>query len=525
MSEAESRGYRAVRATAVITAFNYVGMAASFVTVPLLLHWLGQTNYGLLLTALAFASYLSFADVRAGWAAIVLFSEAHGRGDQVGLARVFRHSMVLAVATAALVLGVALGVFAAARQGWRLPMFSSQPVADTLVLVVAAQYALNLAADPIYALFQGVQAGHWTGLYQGCARVGAAAAVAVAAWAWREPAPALAAGLAIHALAAVAALLHARQAYPWIFTRGSICDAGEYRRQLRTGTKNYALGMARAIQGTAPVLIISSLAGPAAVPLYTVPATLASTVFGIFSSWNFNLQAAYGASWAASDRSWVISAFRGTLDLTLLLGTIALVGFTVVGPPVIALWTHGVLQPSAAMCASVAAVALGQAVATAVQFCLVGINQHRSIAVIELVHTAAALAGATLAIAAFGPVGVGLGMAAAYGATAAWWGFRDLATRLGSREVIPRPGWLVRVAIAGAGGIAVGVGLADLWPAAGGVGESVAAFAEALVAAGAVIVGTILLGIKSAADWAAWAARVTPSRLLGMSGRGTAGVG
>jgi O-antigen/teichoic acid export membrane protein len=527
MSTVESRGYLAARATAVTIVFNYAGMAASFVTVPLLLHWLGQTNYGLVLTAQAFASYLSLADIGLGWGAVVLVSEAHGRGDRVGLARVFRHNAVLSVASAVVAMSLALAVFEAARQGWRLPMFADQSTADGLVLVVAAQCALNLATNSLYGLFVGVEMGHWTSFYQGCVRLGSTAAVAATAWAWRAPAPALVAGLAVNALGAGAALVHARQAYPWIFMRGSVCDAGEYRRQLRTGTKSFALGITRVVQGTAPVFIIGSLAGPAAVPLYSVPATLVGAAFGIFTAWNANVQAAYGASWVANDRSWVIRAFQGTLDLTLVLGTVALAGFTIAGPPVIALWTHGALQPSTEMCASVAAVALVQAVAAAVQFCLVGINQHRNIAFIELVHTATALAGAALTTAAFGPAGVGLGMTAAYGATAAWWGFRDLATRLGSRGVMPRPGWLVRVAVAGAAGIAAGATLARLWPVAGGMAEGAAAFVEALLVAGVVVAGTILLRIKSAADWAAWAAQVAgfAGRLLRVApGRGAAAV-
>jgi O-antigen/teichoic acid export membrane protein len=490
-------------------------MVVSFVSVPLLLRWLGQENYGLILTALAFMNYLSFADAGLNWGSIILISEAHGRGDRTGMANVFRHAVVLATASASLAITVALSVFWAARHGWRLPMFGARSNADGLVLVVALQCAVGLVANTVYAVFQGSQEGHWVGFYQGCARIGSTAAITTAAYFFRTPALALSAGLVVIGLCGAAAALHASRAFPWIFARGSLRDVAQYRRQLRTGAKSFGLQLARTIQGTTPVMVISSLAGPAAVPLYSVPATMIGTVFGVFNSWNMSIQAAYGASWAAHDRRWVVTAFRRTLDLTLLLGMTAVAGFTIVGPAVIVLWTRGSLHPSTAMCASVATVALVQAVSSAVQFCLVGINQHRSIAIIETVHTGCVLACATLATIYCGPAGIGLGIAVAYGTTASWLGFRDLARRLGSGEVVPRLWWVGRILLVGAAGVAVGAGFVRLWPSPGTIGGVAASLAGAILASGTVVFGTVLLRIHSVSDWMSWTSRAgrTPRQI------------
>lgn len=518
MNAPGQREHRAVRATAVFTAFNYAGMAVSFISVPLLLRWLGRENYGLMLTALAFMNYLSFTGAGLNWGSIVLLSEAHGRDDRPEMAKIFRHSFVLGALSALGAGLIAFAVFAAARQGWRLPMFADHPGADSLLLVVALQCALGLLVSPIYAVFQGAQEGHWVGLYQGCARILSTAAITTAAWFTRDPALALFAGLAATALFGLVATVHMRRVHPWLFVRGAWREAAEYRRQLRTGAKIFGLQAARTVQSTAPVLVIGSLAGPAAVPLYSVPATLVGVIFGVFTSWNMSVQPAYGASWAVNDRDWVVRAFRRTLDLTLLLGTTALVGFTILGPSVIALWTHGALQPSEALCASVALVALVQAVSSAVQFCLVGINQHRSIALIEVIHTAFALGGAGLSVAWWGPVGVGPGIAAAYVATAAWLGFRDLARRLGSDAVLPGGWWLGRIILVGAAGIAAGVFFVRLWPTAG----LLVAVAGAIIAAGTVILGTIVLRIRSLPEWRAWAGTMgtVARRMLGAMPRG-----
>ena len=100
MTTRSSREQRAAHSTAVFTVFNYAGMAASFVSVPLLLRWLGRENYGLMLTALAFMNYLSFTGAGLNWGSIVLISEAHGRGDRSEMARIFRHSLVLGAVSA-----------------------------------------------------------------------------------------------------------------------------------------------------------------------------------------------------------------------------------------------------------------------------------------------------------------------------------------------------------------------------------------------------------------------------------------
>jgi O-antigen/teichoic acid export membrane protein len=499
------REHRAFRATAVFTAFSYLGMAASFVSVPLLLRWLGRENYGLMLTALAFMNYLSFADAGLNPGSIVLISEAHGRGDRAAVANVFRHSVVLALASASVAMLVALGVFFAARHGWRLPMFAANGHADGLILVVALQCGVNLISNPFYSVFQGMQEAYWTGFYQGCGRLCGTVGVVAVAYFYRSPAIALSASAVALAAFGVLAAAHVLRKYPWVIARGSLRDAGQYSRQLRTGAKSFGLQIARTIQGTTPVMVIGAVAGPAAVPLYSVPSTLISTVFGIFSSWNLSLQPAYGASWGAHDRSWVIAAFRRTLNSILLLGGIAAAGFVVIAPKVVELWTRGLLRPSRAMCASVGTVLMVQAVSATVQFCLAGINQHRRIALIEMLHSGFAVLCAIAAVHLAGPAGIGVGMAVAYCATAYWLGFRELAQRLGSDRVIPGGWWIVRVVLAVLAGIAMGVGFLRLMPHAG----PLAAFAEAAVgsalAAATVVTATIVFRVQAAAEWWAWA--------------------
>src|SRR5208283_4874867 len=182
------RENRAVRSTAAFAAFNFAAMGMSFVSVPLLLQWLGRENYGLILTALAFMSYLSFADAGINSGLIVLISGAHGKGDRAAMASIFRHNVVLGLASAGIAALGALAVFAAARHGLRLPMFRSDGRADTLVLVVAMQCAASLLFNPFYGVFQGLQEAYWVAFYQGCARLFGTAGMVLLAYFHRSPA-------------------------------------------------------------------------------------------------------------------------------------------------------------------------------------------------------------------------------------------------------------------------------------------------------------------------------------------------
>jgi O-antigen/teichoic acid export membrane protein len=378
------------------------------------------------------------------------------------------------------------------------------------------QCVAALSFNPVYGAFQGLQEGYWVAFYQGFARLFGTAAMMLLAFIYRSPAIALMANVAALCACGIGATIHLWAKHPWLLARGSLRDAQQYISQLRTGAKTFGLQIARTIQGTLPVLVISSVAGAAAVPLFSVPATLLGAVFGVFMSWNMSVQAAYGASWAANDRPWIITIFRRTLSSVLLVGAVAVAGFVTIAPAAIELWTRNALRPSRAMCASVAAVLVVQSVSATVQFCLVGINQHKAIALIELLHTGCAVAFAGFAVHLMGPVGIGVGMAAAYAATASWLGFRDLAHRLGSFQIMPRPPWIFGLASAVSAGIAVGAGVLRLMPHSGPLAAALEAVLASCLAASTVVVLGIAFRVQSAADCRVWALRLlrTPLRIL-----------
>ena len=65
---------RAGMSVVVGQGFMVAGTLVSFLTVPLYLGWLGDTRYGLMLTALACAGYLMFSDAGLSWSSMLLIS-------------------------------------------------------------------------------------------------------------------------------------------------------------------------------------------------------------------------------------------------------------------------------------------------------------------------------------------------------------------------------------------------------------------------------------------------------------------
>jgi O-antigen/teichoic acid export membrane protein len=174
------------------------------------------------------------------------------------------------------------------------------------------------------------------------------------------------------------------------------------------------------------------------------------------------------------------------------------------------------------MSASVAVVLGVQSVSATVQFCLVGINQHRAIALIELLHTGCAVVFAVLAVGAMGPAGIGVGIAAAYATTACWLGFLDLARRLGSFQVMPRLLWILGLASAAAAGIAVGAGVIRLMPRSGPVASVLEAGLASCLAAVTVVALGVAFRVQSVADCRNWAARLFRAPMRAMRGVPTA---
>ncbi len=436
------------------------------VAIPVFLATVGIDAYGLMVTVMAFSGYLNFADAGLSWGSMILIAQANGRGAKAEIAHVVRHAIMLAAGSGIVVLAVVGAVLLAASRGWRLPMFAHHPEADPLILIAGTQLILTLQFGVFYNLFHGLQQGYWSGLYQGVGRLGGLIAAMIGAWLTHKIAVVMLAQLAATALSGGAAALHAWRLHRWAFQQGSWVDRSQYRVQLGVGGKSFMLQIGRTLSGTAPTLGISSIVGPASVPLYTIPTTLLSLFFTPINSWNASMQSAYGEAWTSGAVDWTRAAFRKSLERALLFGGLGVALFLATGNLFIRLWTHNRVWMDPAMAASVCALVVAAAVITACEYLLTGLNQHRGAALAGLANGVIAVVTIPLCIRWWGLGTIGIGGLVAAAATSGWVLHRQIRSQLGA-GCFPNVAFVLRLAVVVGIATAIGHFLGSLVPSGG----------------------------------------------------------
>lgn len=488
-----SRLRRAALATAVVQGFALMGMALSFVTIPLYLKWLGSERYGLMLTAQACAGYLAFSDAGLSWSSLLLIAQAHGRDDRNEIARIVRNSLSLAGVSALVVAAVTAGACVLLEFGASfLPLPTANPESLGLAVAVGLQVIVALGSSPTFNIFLGLQESHLAAVYQGIGRIAGVVASLGAAAAGGSVGAVVLAGVSGPLLAVLACAAHVWRRHPWALRAGTFWDREQIRRQYRTGAKSLALQIGRVLVGSAPVFAISSQAGAAFVPCFTVALTLLNMPLNVTHSFNATLQAGYGEAVGRGDFPWIGATIRGILRNTLLLQVLLAAGFLVLAGPTITLWAHGRLEVTPVLLASALIVGLLSSTFGVFQFALSGVNQHKVAGASELLNGLFALAFCALAVRFFGYEWVGFGVLGAGLATSGWILPWQIKKRLKVDALWPSAGFFLAVAAAAgaaalAGRLLLAAGRAAApglpWLALAGAGLAMAAVYAGLLRA------------------------------------------
>ena len=413
-------------------------MGLSLATVPLYLAWLGQERYGVMLTGLSFAGYLMFSDAGLSWSSMLLIAQANGRGDKKGLASIVRNSVSLATCSIILV-AVLIALALTALTVTKLPWLPYHPEAPGLLIAVGCSVASTLILSPFYSIFNGMQEAHFLSLYQGSGRIlGTLASLGVAS-SGASLGYVFGANVAGTFVVGLIAATHCLRKYSWMFARGPFWDSQQIKLQLRTGAKSFAMQIGSVLSGTAPVLAISSAAGPQYVPYLTIPLTLLNLPITMLSSFNANLQAGYGEAISKGETKWIADVVLRIFKQSLLLIGLLSAGFYLLAEPFITLWTSGRLDVSEGMLGSVWAIAVSGAFLSVFRFALSGMNRHRAASQSELICGILTVVLANLSVRYLGYQWVGLGILLSVLLTSGWILPRELSRALGNMRVLPSP--------------------------------------------------------------------------------------
>jgi O-antigen/teichoic acid export membrane protein len=260
----------------------------------------------------------------------------------------------------------------------------------------------------------------------------------------------VAAGAGVNLLSGVAAFLYARRRHAWAFQAGNFFDGHQIKLQLRTGAKSFGFQIGAVLLGTAPVLAISSQAGPEFVPLFTVPLTLITLPLSFLAALNANLQAGYGEAFAAGDHAWIAGTLRKIIVTSLLLMLPMAVGHALLAGPFIELWTRGRLAGETLAIASALAVGIITSFLSTARFALSGVNRHRQAALGEIINGLLALTLAPLLVKLFGYKFVGAAIVLATLATSGWILPRELMRHLSGMPLWPSASVVIRLVLAAA---------------------------------------------------------------------------
>ncbi len=320
--------------------FRLVSMAGTLITLPLVLHYLGKSAFGLFSVTTTLASLLAFSDLGLGNGLITSLAEARGRQD-LARQRGLVSSAVFLLVLIALVLG-ALVAAAVPLLDWAALLGAPAELKGEARNAIAVFFACFLVGIPAsvgqkihFAFQEGFVANLWS---LGGAVVTIAATVACIAREASLP------WLVFATIAPTSLGYLANTAY--LFARSH----PELRPSLRavgrsevgalgsSGALFFVLATSGAVANQTDTLVLSSILGPAAVTTYVVPLRLFTLPLTAAGFLLIPLWPAYTDARARGDGAWLSRTLRRSMTLTGALTVSSAIFLLVFGQHLIRLW-------------------------------------------------------------------------------------------------------------------------------------------------------------------------------------------
>jgi O-antigen/teichoic acid export membrane protein len=311
-STSEGRTQERLRRVALTVATSgfakLVTVAIQFVSVPLLLNYLGTERYGLWLTISSLLDMLVFADLGMGNGLLTALAKAQGQGDRLTAARYVASGFFMLTAVATLF----FGVFLALRPfvPWT-KVFNAEislvnfEVVPTL-FVCAAGFAVSLPLDIVQHVQSGYQEGFRTNLFSSLATAANLAALLIAIHIKAELP-----GLALLFLSAriSVTLLNGWVLFgvkrPELRPRWVNFNVSTARRLLHSGLQFLFIAILMSVSLESDILVATKILGLQAATLLAVPARLVGFILALTMTLYMPLWSAYGEAMSRGDFIWV----------------------------------------------------------------------------------------------------------------------------------------------------------------------------------------------------------------------------
>jgi O-antigen/teichoic acid export membrane protein len=361
------------------------------VLTPVLVHGLGDRDYGLWMTVFSLTGYFGLLDQGIRPSLVRYVSRDHALGDVNGLSRTVSSAMALYAGAGALTM--LLAVIVATQVPQRMALEPDQvALAPTLVLLVGGTIALGFPLGVFGAILSGLQRydlANWVGMVAGIVRAVAFIVVVrmgggLVALGWTS----LLVNVAGHLVTAVMA----RRLLPDVRIAPAFVDAPHLRAIASYSGWAFIGALASNIAFQTDSIVITSILGAALVTPFAIASGLVEHARSLVVSAAVVLSPTASEMDTRGEHQKLHAMLIAGSKYSVLLSWPVLIGLALFGPELLTAWVGRAYAPAALLITILVVptmVALPQATASSV---LYGISRHRGVVILSIVAAVANLA-------------------------------------------------------------------------------------------------------------------------------------
>jgi len=335
--------------TLLSTVARFVGLATSFISVPLVVGYLGSERYGMWLTMSSLVAALGPLDLGIGLGLLTVVSDAYGRDDRQAARRAISTAAAMLTTIAALavvVFGIVYFLIPWARV-FNVATPTAASEAGPAAAVLFGAFALGLPLGIVGQVQLAHQSGYVSSAWAIAGNVGSFIAL-IAIIVLHGSLPLLV--LALTGVGLMAAALNGwflfRVQRRWLMPRLRDVDLRAARPLLKTGSFFLVLQLAGLAAYQLDNFVISQIMGASAVPEYAIPAKIFTLAPTLLSFVLLPLWPAYRESLARGDGAWVRRTLRRSIILAALVNIPSTVVLVIAGPFLLHVWVGSAVHPT-----------------------------------------------------------------------------------------------------------------------------------------------------------------------------------
>jgi O-antigen/teichoic acid export membrane protein len=398
-------------------AASGASVLVSFITIPILLSYLGAARFGVWMTLYSFVSMLGFLDLGVGLGLLTALAHSYGTDDRAEANRYVSSAAVTMISAALLFAVLFLALYPQVSWGAVFNVPSELERETRLgVLMLAGCVLLGIPASLPARVQAGYQRGYVSSLWDLLGRAITVPAILAGIYS----------GAGIPTLVAImfgvpvlTGLLNGiglvRYQAPWLKLSIANVDASSVTWILRKGVLFFILNGMMSIAFASDDLIITQIFGPQAVGAYAVPRTLFQLVSGVVGLVLVPLWPAYGEALAKGDKLWIVTTLRRSLFAGIGMAALGAGLLVLFGNSILMLWTHSGLQVSVWLLIGFALWTIMATAGSAISMLLNAASVIRFQVVVAVAMAFTAILAKIVFARLFGPTGIIWGTATAYG--------------------------------------------------------------------------------------------------------------